>query len=149
MRILGYFLLAVLCSVPTAAFAADGVVRFSCTGVTVFSGEIPLVLDATSRVEGVDRTYFGFTSVQDPQGGGMTGLVMMLAGKNRSDRNMNRVCFEWVLGRTPGDMAKVVSSSADGGDKCAGRLMLNGATTRLVGNGSDGLIDCEMKLRLP
>ena len=123
---------------------ADPQLAYTCTGTSPFEGSLVLTEDEESRVPGVDRTYFGFATKHDPQGGGLAALVMVLLGRNDDEPGVNRICFAWGLSRKNKFGA---STSISGGEDCSGFTSKNGATMTLVGNGSvGGGLACDLKI---
>jgi hypothetical protein len=144
-----FLALALLLTTSAAAQDKAGALAYDCSGISTFRGEVPLVRDPQSQVPGVERTYFGSTTVQDPGHNLMTGLIMIVAGKNRGDGDLNRLCFGWIFGRTPDMPNDSISGSFSGGERCAGLLSKNGEPWILIGNGRIGAIQCTLRVTLP
>ena len=125
---------------------ADPVLDYKCTGYRTFSGQVTLDRDPEPRLRGVDNTYFGFASFRPDPSGPTAGLVMMLLGRNRFERDLNRICFAWGLA-IGDEIGQSISSSISSDEKCSGYTSKNGALMTIVGNGVAGSLSCEMRIR--
>lgn len=122
--------------------------KYDCSGPVPFRGTIALTEDADSAQNfGVEKAYTGFASVQNPAQPGLSSLIMVVAGKNQSDRNINRICFSWVLSQPAS--GNPISISVDGDMGCKGFVVQRGAATHLVGQNGVSTMSCEIKLQLP